>query len=852
MKISINWLKEYIDLPETVSELSDILTFSGIEVEGITELSALQDSIITARVVSEEAVPKSDHLHKCKVDIGDYAGMDRSLLDENGMLDIVCGAPNCRAGIIAVLALPGTVFGDMTIKSAKLRGCVSNGMLCSERELGLSDNHAGIIELPDDTPVGISPNLLFNLPDQIFELEITPNRSDLLSILGIARDLSACLNREMKQPQIPAFQASETRIGLKLELRDPELCPRYTARLFENVRIKSSPLWLKTLLTKLGLRPINNIVDITNYVMLLTGQPLHAFDYELLQRETDQDENPAVIIRRAIEGETILALDGSTYKLDINDLVIADGKKPSAIAGVMGSEYSGVNDNTRHIVLESASFNPASIRRTSYKHKLSTDSSYRFERHLSPLKVSMASDLATGLISELAGPEAIGSLMDKDCSRHEQLILGLRPARFEELIGFCLSDEEIRSYLERLGLNFIQYGTWQEGRITDPSTLHCHHGLEMAAGKTEFSEDIDCVHSHYYQIPPDRIDLEREIDLIEELARLAGYDKVPQKTIPSQIMDRHAYNLRQKVTDYFVSRGCFETLTYSWDDPSLLVKLGYTEDSPQLQMPRIKNPQDSSQAVMRSSLLPSVLGRLLHNLNYGERNIRLFELSKVYRRNNGKNEEQYSLAAVLTGAASSEHWMNKPVALKLFHVKGIVEQLLELLGLNQLSVCDLHEPFYVPDSGFGYESGNSELASFGMLKPDLAEALGIDTLTLKQDLWVVMLDIFKLTEATRNLKVLFKPVSRFPHVIRDISFLLKKEHSYKKLEDTILALNSDIIELVSVFDEYRSDKLPEGFRSVSLHLQLRDQQKTLTEERIEELVDFVIKKLQNDLDIIMR
>ncbi len=852
MKISINWLKEYIDLSESTPQLSDALTFSGIEVEGITELAALQDSIITARVVSAEPVPKSDHLHKCKVDIGTFEGLDRSLLDEDGLLDIVCGAPNCRAGIIAVLALPGTVFGDLIIKSAKLRGCASNGMLCSERELGLSDNHAGIIELPPDTPVGISPNPLFNLPDQIFELEITPNRSDLLSVLGIARDLSACLNREMKQVQMPTFNQGETRIGLKLELRDPELCPRYTARLFENVQIKPSPLWLKTLLTKLGLRPINNIVDITNYVMLLTGQPLHAFDYELLEKEELQDEHPAVIIRRARSGESILALDGVSYKLDEADLVIADGKKPSALAGVMGSEQSGVSDKTRHIVLESASFNPGSIRRTSYKHKLSTDSSYRFERHLSAQKVIMASDLASGLFNEFAAPTAISTLMDKDASMHDQLILGLRPSRFKNLIGYSLSDDEIRCYLERLGLVFIQYGTWQEGRITDASALHCHHAMEIAAGKTELSEDLDCIHSHYYCIPSDRIDLEREIDLIEELARLAGYDRVPQRTIPSQIMDRHAYFQRQKLTDYFVSRAFYETLTYSWDDPALMQRLGYAEHDVMMQMPRIKNPQDSTQAVMRSSLLPSLLGRLLYNLNYGEREIRLFELSKVYQLINGKNQEHYSLVAVLTGSAEREHWMSRPEALKLFHVKGIVEQVLELLGFSSVEPADLHEPYYVPGSGFSYLGSQRELAAFGMLRPDIAEAFGIDTITLKQDIWVIHLEVQNLSEATRNLPVIFKPVSRFPQVTRDISFLLKKEHSYRKLEETILALKSDIIESVSVFDEYRSDKLPQGFRSVSLHLQLRDQQKTLTEERIEELVDFVIKKLQSDLDIIMR
>lgn len=850
MNVSLNWLREYLQLDESVQVLSDILTFSGIEVEAIHELKALPETVITARIVSAEPVPKSDHLHLCKIETGSYP-VDPAILNQDSLLEVVCGAPNCRTGLTVVLALPGSILGELEIKTAKLRGVVSSGMLCSERELGISEDHSGIIELPSDTDLGISVNDLYELPDTVFELEITPNRSDLLGYMGIARDLSASLNRELKLPehQIDEPLPSDR---LRLIVKEPELCIRYIARVFVDITIKESPMWLRTRLLKAGLRPINNVVDITNYVMLCTGNPLHAFDYDKLEKLNPEDNCPAIVVRKAMDKETILALDGKTYQLLESDLVIADGQKASAIAGVMGGEPTAISAVTKSIVLESANFNPTAIRKTSYRLKLSSDSSYRFERHLSDYAPAYASEMAAGLIMKLAGGTLSNAVLDDWQKPTVERVLGLRPARVELICGYHFTDQEIRTYLERLGLEFIQYGTFKPGQISNPEDIYCFHGEQVKAGITEFSEAEDCIHAHYYRIPPQRVDLEREIDLIEELARLAGYDKVPHKTLPSIIMDRHAYGLRQKLEDYFVSRGCYEVLNYSFDDPELMSKLGFGAEDPIMDMIKLINPQSSNQSAMRSSLIPGLLTNLAYNLNHGERDVRLFEQAKVYRKTEGQTVEPRKLCALLSGMDAAEHWSRKANKLSIYQIKGIVEEALSLLGLSELQTSIVSRPYLAENEGLEYLVDGKVLAFCGRIKPEIAEKFGIDTLVLKQDIWFVEMDLDALTEASRTLALTYNPIPKFPLVTRDLSFLIPETVSYGTLLDTIRAVDSDIIEHVSIFDEYRSKQIPEGFKSMSIHIFLLDSTKTLTDERIDTLVDSVIKTLQEHLQITMR
>lgn len=846
MKLSLSWLRKYIDVPEDAHTLAELLTFAGIEVEDIQNLNAMPETVVTARVVSAEKVPDTDHLQLCRIDLGEYPHPEK---DADGLLQVICGAPNCHSGMMAVIALPGTALGDLQIKKAKIRGVVSNGMLCSERELGLSENHAGIIELPPDTVPGVSVNKILELPDVVYELEITPNRSDLLGYIGIARDLSAKLDRELILPNDPDLQPSGSELKLGLTNLEPELCPRYTARVIKGVKVVESPDWLKNALVKNGLRPINNIVDITNYVLLETGHPLHAFDYDKLASKDKNQGYPDIIVRKAFPQESFLALDGKTYTLDGDELVIADGEKASALAGIMGGEHSAITGQTTNIVLESAAFHPGSIRKTSYKHKITSDSSYRFERHLSPLYADRISRRATEMILELAGGELCGDIHDDYPQSQPEYILGIRPDKFAALIGYSLSGDEIKTYLTRLGFTFLQYGNFIPGKIMDINEVFCHHAEEMKRGVTEFTELDDCQHSLYFRVPGYRVDVFREADIIEELARLAGYDKVPAPAPASLIMDRHAYRVQRLMTDWVVSCGCYETLNYSFTDPDQMKLLGYVPE--QLNLVTLVNPQSSNQSVMRSSLIPQLLTNLAYNLNHGERDVMLFEMAKVYLKSIAGITEPLRMVAVFSGKINEEHWQDKPRMVNFSWVKGCYETLLQDLGLPyQQESAKL--PYLVSGDSLQYVSGDRSLGYFGRVNPRVLAAWGIDTTALKQDVWVLEYAVDQVVETTRNKVVQYVNIPKYPAVTRDLSFLCPTSIMYQDLQRSIPELDRSLIREISVFDEYRSDNIPQGYRSLSLHIILQDQEKTLTEQRIDDLMQKIVKYLENQYQIRMR
>lgn len=836
MKVALSWLSKYLDLPESVPELADLLTFAGIEVEGITTLAALPASVIAARVVSAEPVPKTDHLQLCKVDIGAY---DLPAKDSDNTVQVICGAPNCQAGMMAVLALPGSILGDMEIKTAKIRGIVSHGMLCSERELGISETHAGIIKLPETTAIGTTANELYTLPDTIFELEITPNRSDLLGYMGIARDLAAKLKRPFLSMEHPDLPYCEDGPKLNLRNQEPELCPRYTARVIRNVKVAESPLWLKSALIKSGLRPINNIVDITNFVMLESGHPLHAFDYDTLAAIDSNSTCPDIVIRRAHPQEEMLALDARKYILEGDELVIADGHKASAIAGVMGSEYSGVSDQTSTIVLECAAFHPGSIRKTSYKLKLSSDSSYRFERHLASEFAEAISARATGLILDLAGGEAISPLWDSYPRPEPEQYLAVRPARFTQLIGFSLSDEDIQGYLLQLGFVFKGYGRFCPGLQSSLTVVNEERDSALSSSAA----------AHFYTVPAFRKDISREADMVEELARLAGYDKVPQKTAPQQIMDRHAYRIRKQATEWLVNWSCFETLNYSFSDPRQMQDLGY--DLADLPLISLLNPQSSAYSVMRVSLVPQLLSNLAYNLNHAKRNIKLFEQAKVYHKTAQGHNEPMQLAAVFSGTRAPQHWQGKPMAVDFSWVKGCFEGLLEMLKLS-CEILPSQRPYHIAEESFCYTIGKVELGTFGRVKPQVLAAWGIDTNLLKQEVWVLEYDLDALVSQTRLQSVTYVPIPRFPAVTRDLSFLAPESLLYSELKMAMMQTDFELVREVQVFDEYRSQQIPEGFRSLSLHIVLQDQEKTLTDERVEQVMASVQKVLIEKYQIRMR
>jgi len=846
MRVALSWLKRHLDLSGISTDLADLLTFAGIEVENITEMPSLGSTVIAAKVVSAEAVPKTDHLKLCLVDIGETDYLEK---DENNLIQIVCGAPNCHSGMKAVLALPGTDLRQIQIQKAIIRGIESHGMLCSERELGISDYHGGIIELSDDIPIGALADEYLDLPDTAYDLEITPNRSDLLGYVGICRDLSAKLSRSLIPSPPVKFTVSEPTLKLRVHNHAKELCPRYTARVIQSVKIGPSPLWLKLSLIKSGIRPINNVVDITNYVMLETGHPLHAFDYDKLSPINDAQEYPDIVIRNAEENEEFIALDGKKYDLDGSELVIADGKRISALAGVMGAQFSSISDQTVNIVLESAAFHAGTIRRCSFKHKLSTDSSYRFERDLSAQLAADISDLATDLIVEIAGGKVCGELYDSYPAVERELILGVRPQRFEHLIGYTLPGDKIRDILENLGFSFIQYGDFVPGPIYDINQINDFHAKKPKQSITEFPEVDEYQHTHYYRVPAFRKDIIREVDILEELARLAGYDKVPRHTELQHIMDRHAYKVERKATDWLVNWGCYETLNYSFCDPSQMLQLGYLEEN--LDFVRLINPQSSNQSVMRISLIPHLLTNLVYNLNHTERDIKLFEMAKTFHPYKNGHIENKRLSAICTGKVNDENWQDNAKMIDFFWMKGCFTGFLSSLGLSFKAVeCDA--PYLIPGESFSYISDGQLLGSFGRVRPDVLEAWGIETNNLKQDVWALDFDMDAIVNLSREISLVYEEIPRFPSVTRDLSFLLADNYGYDEIRRAILALDTNLIKGVEVFDEYRSEQIPEGFRSLSLHVILQDQEKTLTDERVERLMDSVQKTLADKFNITMR
>ncbi len=674
----------------------------------------------------------------------------------------------------------------------------------------------------------------------------------MLGYIGIARDLSASCGKPLKLPLVERVTGGKSaKIALTLVLDDPEKCPRYTARLLEGVQVKESPQWLKTALIKSGLRPINNIVDVTNYVMLEMGHPLHAFDYDKLQPLAPADGHPAVVVRRARQGEEFVALDGKTFKLDSDDLVIADGKDASALAGVMGGKDTAISNDTRSIVLEAACFEPTGIRATSYKHRLSTDSSYRFERHLSPHAVDAVSDRAVQLFLEVAGGKVCQALYDAYPQPLKPKYLALRPRRFKELIGFKLKGDAIVRYLEALGCKLVQYGIWHEGLIEDLSLIQPTYLDAEEAAKANSTENNSDVALHF-EIPPYRVDITREADLLEELARLADYESIPRKKSVSQIMDRHGFRIRRGIEDWFADASFYETLNYSFCDPAQLAYLAFDPEEINSTLIRVINPQSSNQSAMRITLLPQLLENLRYNLNHGERDLKLMELGKIYLKDHDSHTEKLAFAAVLTGRMDPEHWNAKSGPIDVFQVKGMVEGLLLTLGLEISHTRPYDRPWLASGDNLAYIHKDSVLASLGRLKTQVAENFGIDLTILKNDIWVIELDVDLLIPLTRNLEKVFRQLPRYPAVTRDISFLIKAGVPYAEIAAAIKAVEPILTSAVSIFDQYLGKQVPEGFRSMTLRIVVQDSEKTLTDERVDQVLASVREMLISAWQVNMR
>ena len=797
MNISYNWLKQYLNFDHSPDEISEILTYLGMEIKGVTKFGEELEQIVVAQIIEKKQHPRADKLSVCQVD------------DGTEIKQVICGAPNCAVNQKIAFAPIGTSIGEFKIKKVNLRGEESFGMICSEKELGISENHDGIMVLDEKAPLGESLSSFLNDRfDTCFEAEITPNRPDLLGIIGIARDVAAYLKINLNIPEI-TYSTGKVKIEdfLKLENNEPELCSRYTARIIQNVQVKDSPEWLQRRLISVGLRPINNIVDITNFVMMEFGHPLHAFDYEKI-------EGKKIIIRRASGNEKFPALDENIYELQENDLVIADASKPIAIAGVIGGENSHITKKTKTVVIEAANFLYSSIRKTANKFKIQTDSSHRFERDLADETAEIVSRRTAQLILEIAGGTLLEGKLDSYPNPESERIVSIRPSRARKLLTIDLSKETIQKHLENLGLKQVD-------------------------------EEDDLLQ---FKIPSFRKDLTREIDLIEEIIRMHGYNNLETFLKPQKIMDKYSFYMKREVQDFLVNCGFSEVVNWSFSDPNYLDLMKIKEDDERRNVVKIKNPLGSSFSIMRSMLLPGILKNALFNINHGKHDLKLFELSKTFIKSEGKlANERFFVTGLMTGNLSPVYWKEPVKKVDFYDIKGIVEDILEILGLSGVEFSNSKESYYQPGLAAEVSYKNSIIADFGKLDPKIAQNFEIE-----QPVFAFDINLDKIFFLHKKKNPEFNAIPKYPPVLRDISFIIPNEYKLAEIKEEIFKVNRKLIKKVIVFDEYTGKNIKNGYRSLTFNLILSSDTKTLTDEFVNGLIQKIIKKLQTRFNIEMR
>jgi phenylalanyl-tRNA synthetase beta chain len=783
MKFSVNWLREFVELPSNVEELGELLTLAGIEIGGIEKRGANFDKVVVAQITASSQHPNADRLSVCKVDDG--SGQTRQ---------IVCGAKNYKVGDKVPLALPGAVLAnDLKIKSSRLRGVESQGMLCSGIELGLSEEREGLFILSPDAEIGAPIGSLFP-EDTILDVEITPNRGDLLSHFGLAREISALVGKPLRGvPEIGRFGKMYLPLGVRISaLRE---CPFYSARRIENVTVGPSAEWLRAKLEAVGLRSINNIVDITNFVMLEIGQPLHAFDADKL--------TGAINVRLANENEKFLALDGKTYSLGADNLVIADDARAVGIAGVMGGEDTGVTATTKNVLLESAYFLPGSIRRTARTLNLPSDSSYRFERGVDPRMILPASQRATELIRELAGGNPSSAIATAGMLPKASTNVSLRYERCARLIGLPVPHERVNAILEGFGLK-----------------------------KTRISEDETS-----WRIPSYRSDLQREPDLIEEVVRVFGIERIPvrdrSRFTPESEADR-TYDFESTLRQRLVARGLSEARTSALIPRKTgLFGAGALE---------LRNPLSEDHVALRPTLLSGLLDVLARNVRAGSSSIRLFELGHVFSTENAA--EKRSLAFVFSGRAESNvHWRSEFRRLDLFDLKGVIET----IGIADLSFRRSERSSL--SLGADVLSGSAIIGFLGQLAAAHAEALGAPF-----PVFVAEIEI-RLDVIAKGRGVTFREIEKFPAVTRDIAMIVPEKLNHAEIMAAIEGAREPLLATVELFDLFRGKEekdLGAGKKSLAYTLTYRDKTRTLTNDEITVVHAKIRKRLQRELGVELR
>ncbi|OAQ41581.1 phenylalanine--tRNA ligase subunit beta [Pedobacter psychrophilus] len=786
MKISYNWLKTFINTDKNQDEISTILTAIGLEVESLEKVQAIPgglEGLVIGYVKECEQHPNADRLRITKVDVGSA---------EN--LQIVCGAPNVAIGQKVVVATVGcdvhpTDGEPFKINKSKIRGEVSEGMICAEDEIGLGKGHNGIMVLPEDAPIGIFAKNYFKLNDDfVFEIGLTPNRADAASHFGVARDLAAYLKTEIIKPKVEDFKIDNYNLKIEVEVLDEDAAPRYSGITISGITVQDSPKWLKEKLAVIGLRPINNIVDVTNFVLHDLGQPLHAFD-------ADEIVGGKVMVKKCAEGTKFKTLDEVERTLTADDLMICDSEKPMCIAGVFGGVASGVKQSTKNIFLESAYFNAVSVRKTAKRFGLKTDASFRFERGTDPEITVYALKRAALLIQEVAGGEISSDIFDHYPNPVAAFDVELTFDHVQKLIGKAIPKEEITSIIKALGIVVIN--------------------------ETESQLSL--------KVPTYKVDVTRPVDVIEEVLRIYGYDniEIPQKVNASLNVSPKPdkETIQNTIADLLTANGFYEILSNS------LTKSSYSKDLDSAV--KILNPLSSDLDVMRQSMLYSGLEAVAYNQNRRTADVKFYEFGKTYQTENGKYKESNHLSVFMSGKADSEQWNQAGKGINFYHLKASVDAILKRLNIEKLQsdVVENEDFSY----GISYKRGAKILASFGAVAPKELKKADVSKPVFYADIdWDMLLMLIK------NNKISYQEVSKFPAVRRDLSILLDSNVRFEDLKRIALKTEKNLLKEVNVFDVYQGDKLPEGKKSYALSFILQDEEKTLTDAQIDEMMKKLI------------
>ena len=801
MNISFNWLKRYLDTDITAERMAEILTELGLEVEEFEKIETIKgglNGVVVGEVLTCEDHPDSDHLHITTVDVGAEAP-----------LQIVCGAANCRKGLKVMCATVGAVLypidsdEEFKIKRSKIRGVESLGMLCAEDELGIGRNHEGIMELPEDAVVGTPAKEYLHIADDyLIGIGLTPNRVDAASHIGVARDLAAYLKSrgeraEYKLPSVEGFKVDDTSRTIEVEVVNSEAAPRYAGITVSGCKIAPSPEWMQNELRAAGINPKNNLVDITNYVLFELGQPLHAFD-------ADKIEGGKVVVRSAVEGEKFVTLDGVERTLTANDLMICSAERPMCIAGVYGGQDSGISDETVNVFIESAYFHPVWVRKTAKRFGINTDASFRFERGVDPNIQVFALKRAAMLMQELAGGKITSEIIDinPNPAKHFEFEFSLDRAR--KLIGKDIPEDTILTILGNLEVEV-------RGREGDV--------LQVA-------------------VPPYRVDVQREADLIEDVLRVYGYNNVE---ISDHVNSTLSYapkpdksRLQNMASDYLSANGYTEIMSNS------LTKSSYYEGCssyPAERCVRILNPLSQDLNVMRQTLLFNALEAVELNVNRRNGNLKMYEVGNCYayaaekaseENTLAKYEESFRIGITVTGLATQLSWTSKAETSSFFTLRAAVERLLKRFGVDIYSLqCESLESDLYADA-IVFKQGPKEVLRMGVVSPIVRKKFDI-----KQEVYFAEIDFDQLIKMTKKAKVQFKELSKFPEVKRDLALLVNKGVTFSQLRSIAFATEKKLLKSVSLFDVYEGDKLPEGKKSYALSFILEDKNQTLTDKQIE-------------------